>query len=161
MKNLILVLAGIIVGGIAVYFLKPEKEIPNFTDWKVFPTSADIARAMITDFYRAKNSTTIDFKSLFRRSYRISANDVRKLLALDSDAADSLRIYPAYKLDRKGKAMISFVLMAQNKDSKMIWKNNIPGVQDYIQDQFEPCPDDCGVSNELFLDWKPVEKSIF
>ena len=103
-----------------------------------------------------------DLGSLFRRSYAISASDIKSLLSKHIDA-DMIRIYPALDKDKRGKFMLTFVLMAQNHDGKMLWDVESPQneAQIDIQDQFEPCPDDCG-HNELLTEeeWNKITKRI-
>lgn len=174
MKNLLLVLAGVIIGGLAVFFLKPANQTQNLINPspKLTPTSETVAKQMIQDFYSLKQNDTVNFRKLLRRSYRINADDIRLLLSLDSNKADSLRIYPIFKTDPKFPAgskdyykgnMISFIIMVQDKNKRMMRMLPASSTSQsaYIQDQLEPCPYNCGgVNNELYnsTEWSNLDR---
>jgi hypothetical protein len=158
MKNLLLVFVGIIIGGIGVYFLNPTIINPNWQNIKVLkPRPVEKARRMIDNLYTFLSDSNNDPKSLFRRSFAISANDIKGLLTKHPEA-ELIRIYPALDIDSKNKKTLTFILMTADSQGTLIWDKDPSQAnvdQDEIQDYFEPCPPDCGkTSNEIIEETK-------
>lgn len=122
--------------------------------------SPNLAKSMIKDLYSTLKEPDTKVLPLFRRSFALNYEDLKKLLSSvenPDDKETKLRIYPSLSTDETG-SHISLILMLEDH-GKMIWNSNEPDTaQNAIQDQMMPCPIHCPGIDDLFTEkeWKSM-----
>jgi hypothetical protein len=116
--------------------------------------SPNLAKTMIKELYSTLKEPDTKALELFRRSFALNYEDLKKLLSSvenPDDKETKLRIYPALTKDETG-SYLTLVLMLEDH-GKMIWNSDEPDTaQNAIQDQMMPCPVNCPGIADLFTE---------